>query len=41
MRFRTFALLRALETLLGRYPDVEGVCPGWASPPPDTFLEGL
>ena len=37
MRFRTFALLRALETLqLGWEPDVEGVCPGWASPPPDT-----
>ena len=37
MRFRTFALLRALEALqLGREPDVEGVCPWWASPPPDT-----
>jgi hypothetical protein len=40
MRFRTFALLRALETLqLGREPDVEGVCPWWASPPPDTSLD--
>src|SRR5450759_5611912 len=40
MRFRTFALLRALETpRLGPEPDVEGVCPGWASPPPDTSLD--
>jgi hypothetical protein len=34
---RTFALLRALKTQsLAREPDVEGVCPRWASPPPDT-----
>src|ERR1035437_4141974 len=40
VRLRTFTLLRALDTLqLGREPDVEGVCPGWASPPPDTSLD--
>src|SRR5665647_3669939 len=40
MRLRTSALLYALRThLSGPEPDVEGVCPGWASPPPDTPLE--
>src|SRR5450759_1571888 len=40
LRFRTFALLRALRRhLSGREPDVEGVRPGWASPPPDTSLD--
>jgi len=36
--FGHLALLTALEgDLSGGEPDVEGVCPRWASPPPDTF----
>jgi hypothetical protein len=40
MRPRTFVLLRPVESpRLGREPEVEGVCPWWASPPPDTSLD--